>query len=384
LKTIFLLLLPFLTFAQPRYVEWGASLGYPADLKAYDGAIESAVTHGITSFRIYDPFIKSYDTNVTRTADLIAYLINTKGAKRVLLSISNSSYTTLKADTTGSNLTVLQKKKTDFNNCDYPKDTTAYKALLRRLFDKLQATPRYFRGFPTGSVMDLVEVEFGNEPDSEIHYWGTFEQFKTLAQIKYDVAKNYTSKIYCCDFTMSLLRDSAYKNKGQWMKWIETDPFFNKAKLSNSFYWKTDSAVKGAAFDFNVNDNDWPKRNFTGQIISEYNLYTSFDNGSARDSIFNSRMYGVKLCEFLAFIYNKKAITTVYIHPLAEVGYGEGGNMGIWKKAYPKGYDPKPAVQMLYDIISAIKDGYTIAPGKIICKRKTIYYTSYNYAIILN
>ncbi|MDO6575337.1 hypothetical protein, partial [Staphylococcus pasteuri_A] len=85
--------------------------------------------------------------------------INTKGAKRVLLSISNSSYSTLKADTTGSNLTALQKKKTYFNNCDYPKDTTAYKALLRRLFDKLQATPRYFRGFPTGSVMDNVEVE---------------------------------------------------------------------------------------------------------------------------------------------------------------------------------------------------------------------------------
>ncbi len=382
MRTIFLLLISLSSFAQPRYVEWGASLGYPADFKSYDGAIESSINHGITSFRIYDPFIKSYDTNVPRTADLIAYLINTKGAKRVLLSISNSSYTTLKADTV--NLTAKQRKKTYYTNNAFPKDTTAYKSLLKRLFDKLSTTPRYYRGFPTGSVMDLVEVELGNEPDSEIHYWGTLEQFKTLARIRYEAAKPYTTKIYCCDFTMSLFRDSAYKNKGAWMKWIETAPFFNQVKLSNSFYWKTDSAVKGTAFDFNVNDNDWPKRNFAGEIISEYNLYTSFSNGSARDSIFNSRMYGVKLCEFLAFIYDKKAITTVYIHPLAEVGYGEGGNMGIWKKSFPKGYDPKPPVQMLYDIISATKDGYTIEPGKIICKRHTIYYTQYNYSITLN
>jgi hypothetical protein len=374
---------------QIKHIEFGASLGFPTNLKYYDGAIQSSIKQGIVHYRIYQPFIKQYDTNVTKVVEQIRYLINDKGATSVLICFNNTAYSKLSQDTTGRKFNKKQTTQMSFTNRCYPVDTAYHAYLLRKFCNALKTIPRYYKGYPVGSLLDKCEFELDGEPDAENHWWGTFDEWKRIIVVRYNALKDYHRPLYIADFTSSLMRDSAYKHKSIWTNYYLTDTMMKLVGFSNSMYWACDSANHSTSFDFNVLKNYYPN-NTTSHIITEYNLYAGYDKQGKRDSVSNTKVYGVKLCEYLKFIYNTN-ISRIYIHPLCEFGTNldATGEMGIWKKQYSQSsnqsyYTLKASGSYLYEIIGVIKDGYTIGNGFIKGTTKTINYNSTTYTITNN
>lgn len=306
-------------------VKIGASLGYVSGLRA--PAVRNLLAFirdkGITTVRITEIFLKGFDTDVARTADLIRWLIKDIGFEEVLIGLHGVPHSWLwKYDLSG--LDAKQLKATSWCNRFAPRDTIEYLALISSLRQHLI----------NAGVWDSVLVEFGHEPNSDKFYWGSISSFKGLAYSLSPIAM--LPMPYIGDFTSSLIRDASPPYRKEWMDWIEGS--LPGDRFSHSFYWTDASGT------FDPANNSYPKRQFSDIIVSEYNTATSLKPGSPAEQRFNSPLWVYDFFRFLKFMKDKP-VSRIYIHTLTDfLKAGEEGNMGLW---YRTGQPKEAAKQFL-------------------------------------
>ncbi len=367
-KIILFILFPILSFSQPmRYIDFGMSMGYLTGLHNYDGAIQSAVKYGVKTYRFYDLFSKGTDTNVAHIADEVNYMINTKGASVVLLSLSCNAYSKLTQDTTGRHLTARQKEIAAYTNRSFPKDTVAYIKLLKRLANELKSRPYFVKGFPIGNLLDHTEFEFNSEIDAASYFWGTFDEAVRLFRIDYNALKEFNRPMITGSYTSRLMSDTT--GKSYWYKYYTTDTIYNHTGFSNSMYWidSSNPAKNDTNITFHLNSNNYPVRNYNYTYITEYNLYTGVLPGSLREICINNITFIKYFTEMLTWVYNTRPyIQRIYFQTLCEPiqrNDNDLGILGIWKLntdtiTHRTWYTIKPCGTMFYDMLKVVKDGY--------------------------
>lgn len=353
--------------AQPyKKMQFGASMGGLTGTKGYIGVLQSWTKAGLGYYRVMGVFDKGRDTNVIKIADDIGYLINivhpdTREKSKVLIGIGNVPYSWLGDHDTA---TIFKNNKklrelATFTNRFYPVGREQeYRELLIKLMNELQ-----LRGY-----LPYVSVEFNNEVDASIYFWGFNSEADRLPaaiklnQLKYEVLKAYPVNLLNGSYTSSMGRDTAFNHTADYYAYQDTCIIYNDPAvgMSHSWYWHDHK------IELNTATCHWPVRRFN-YLTFEYNVATGARPGTKYDSLQNSQAYVKYLVDFLNYFYPKINTTgsVCYIHPLVQYS-GEGdqkGIMGLWKKNWSAQYKqmyytPKPCYNYFMAVWNVVKDGY--------------------------
>ena len=342
-----------------KQIKWGAGIGSMSGLSTYLGVCEYAKNHGLDTFRVFNLFDKGWseDKIVAKIKSLTFY-----NTAKVLIGFNSFPYEYL-SNYDLSILTPKQQSMAQYTNRFYPTDIEDFKNKIMSLLYKFQVA----------GIMNSLSFEIMEEPDSTNKFWGTFDEFKSISLVLKNILKPYGRPIYHADFTSSLMRNSSYKNKEHFLDYIETSSIFNDVIFSHSFYWEDSGGT------FNPVSNTYPNRTFSDSIISEYNMYIGYNEGSTKDLSQNSSIYVNKLCALLKFIYDKP-ISRIFVHPLCDYNLSADGQgkMGIYKrnvtgdnKVY---FTIKPSGTMLYQVMDVVKFGYSVSGDNIVGIFKSIVF----------
>lgn len=370
-------------------------LGFSNDsdcLKIMQGTIEASRKVNIDNVLLHNIFAKNYEKSafVTQVKKII---FNNNGITNVCLCTDASPYSEL----TPEKMLLIPKEGQSMGiyiNRFAPVDTTAYKQFLNDLINEINKnnlTPEEAKLYKSKYrlttidtvLMHYISWELWQEPNSKKYYWGTFNEWEKITQLKYDVLKTTNRPMLVANFTTSLIQDSTFKNNLLWARWIKTTDMFSKPNVyfSHSFYWKNSAGM------FSFADNDYPTRMMPNKTI-EYNYWAA--GGKSVDSVTNSPTWMIYFVKFLqeTVIYNYD-ISTIYFFCLQDCNDTDTkGTHAAWKKT-STGFVPKPLWYMIMQVADVLKDGnggfsYTVTPTGIKGKYKSINITNTSYVIVNN
>lgn len=333
-------------------VKIGFSLGYLNGLGHAKALLSYLTNRNIKRVRVYQPFIKGFDTDIDKIVSKIDFLLNELGFEDVLLCISGEPFSWLKFHDVGS-LSKSQQKSATFANRFAPYNITVYGQFLASLRDKLDSK----------KLLGRTLIEFANEPNTGRYYWGGLFDFLSECMCKYSVFQSMPA-VYVGGYSSSLLRDKTYKGREMWINLIDQLSLYEQpnAGFSHSFYWQDSGGM------FNTVFNSYPIRKFNDIIVSEYNYATSAKEGSEKWETMNSPLWAWYFFRFLKFA-ESKGVSRVYIHTLVADGREGSGSPGFWTIQFSGGqrqYVPRPAWNYFLDVWSVIDRGYQIDGNKLV------------------
>lgn len=372
-------------------------LGFSNDsdcLKVMQGAIEASRKAGVNNILLHNVFSRTYDKALF-VAQIKKIIFNNNGITNVSICLDAAPYYELSAE---KMLLIPKEAKNagSFINRFAPVDTSAYKQMLNDLINEIKKNNltaseiktyknNYRLSYVDSNLINYISWELWQEPNAKKYYWGTFDEWVKITELKYEVVKSTNRPILVANFTTSLIQDSTFKNNLLWARWINTTDMFNKPNVyfSYSFYWKNSAGF------FSFENNDCPINILSNKLtITEYNYWAA--SGKSVDSTINSPTWMIYFVKFLqnTVQYNWN-VETIYFFSLIDCNDTDSkGTHAAWKKT-STGYVPKPLWYMIMQVVDVLKDGnggfsYTVTPTGIKGKYKSINITNTNYTIINN
>ena len=335
-----------------KQIEFGFNIGFLSYLQQYRDLYVSPLARvkedGFTHMRVYDPFTKGMVPFETKVVDHVKYL--TDQDMEVLFCISNYPYP------------VDKTRKPEHQKGDKPQYTNRYKpANLEDYKSKLDVI---LKKFEQNGMMNQIEFEIGNEPESRKFHWGDAEEFVEIAEATEAALQPYNRPIFCCGFTGNFARKELpaypdYKN------FVEKNSIFNRS-TEISFHIYQEGADRSTPRMKDIQDTL-----FYGGYITEYNLSASMPpKATQKHDLVNSPLFVSKFAELLDLTY-RNDIGRVYLFKLVDIP-GKG-RLGF----FDENGAPKESYIQFLEIYDVVKDGYKIERTanqiKIIGKQSTIH-----------
>lgn len=371
-------------------------LGFSNDsqcMRVMQATVEASRKVGVDNILLHNIFSKNYDKTAF-VAQIKKIIFNNNGITKVCLCVDAAPYSEL----TPEKILLIPKEAKSagvFINRFAPVDTTGYKLILNDLITEIKKnnlTPlevqtyknRYRLTYVDTNFINYISWELWQEPNAKKYYWGTFDEWLKITELKYNVLKSTNRPILIANFTTSLLQDSMFKNALLWARWINNTDIFSRPNVyfSHSFYWKNSAGT------FSFTDNDYPTRLLPNKSVTEYNYWSG--SGKVADSTMNSPIWMIYFVKFLqqTVQYNWD-INTIYFFCLQDCDDTDSkGVHAAWGKKVDT-YVPKPMWYMILQAIDVLKDDngnftYTVTPTGIKGKYKSINITPTSYKIVNN
>ncbi len=317
-----------------KSINFGFNIGYLGDLKKdlnYEKPLQVLKADGVKNVRVYEPFTKNLMPQPQLKTKLLTDL--TDRGFQVLLSLSDYPYQKDDIQDDRSSENESRKQMLGFTNRYPPNDLSAYTSYLDGFVQNLQ----------TSGALDHIKFEIGNEPDAKKYFWGTPDQFISIAKQTKSVLLKYKRPIFCCAFTSEFANNGSAKSQ-QYEAFLQDKEFFRGINVSFHFYHNS---------KYGFNTIKLP--NVGNAAITEFNLF-SYQKGSnnKKSANTNSPYFGGWMIQLLDYAYQND-IKSVYLFKLVDNADKEG-SLGF----FDANGDPKPSYNYFKQIYSIIKDGYKI------------------------
>ena len=185
-----------------KQIQFGFNIGFLVDLhhtELFSKVLPIIKQDGITDLRVYEPFTKNLVNHPGMAANLLTPLV--KNGFNILLDISNfPDVSTIQYNHAADD--PEESSMRQFTNRRAPVNNTPFQSYLTTFLDDLQ----------NKNLLQNIDFEIGNEPDSKLYFWGQPSEFINAARtIKQALAK-YNKPVYCCGFTSNFAKKGSSKS----------------------------------------------------------------------------------------------------------------------------------------------------------------------------